>query len=218
MQQWPVDFSSKETVVATHDLREKCVTFTREELALIVEGADLQLKSREDMFTTRLAEKDAKIARLLALAQESPASQARMERSLLHLSQDIQHLRERVHPVPTQGDAHISNLVLHPDFVLASASEATSSSQCPGCYKAFDGWSGNYTLACGHYYHLVCLIRLMQNDTKCAICAKDIPEGLYQIFGMGNDYRSKQARRTPSALRNLFNSDEAASKNHPPNQ
>ena len=36
-----VDFASKDITVSTHDIREETVTFTREELALIVEGAGL---------------------------------------------------------------------------------------------------------------------------------------------------------------------------------
>ncbi len=221
VQQRPVDFSSKETTVATHDLRENCVTFTREELALIVEGADLQLKrredtftSKEDTFTNRLAEKDAEIARLMNVAQASPALQARMEQGMNRLSQDIQGLTDRVNPTPT-NPVHISHLIVHPDYVPASAEEATGSAQCPVCTKVFDGWSGSYFLACGHFYHLICLIRLMQNNTQCAICSADIPQGLYYMFGMANDYKSKHTRRGPTgASRNLF--QDATSDNQPP--
>ena len=62
IQQLPVDFSSKETTVATHGLQENYVTFTREELALITKGARLDLKSREDVLKAHLVEKDKEIS------------------------------------------------------------------------------------------------------------------------------------------------------------
>ena len=76
------------------------------------------------------------------VAQASPALHARMEQGINRLIQDIQGLTDRVHPAPTQGGVHISHLVVHPNFVLASTLEATSSSQSPFCCKVFDVWSG----------------------------------------------------------------------------
>ena len=60
----PVDFASREQHVNTHDLRESTVTFTREELALMVEGAGLEMKKIKETLETKLAEKEQETLRL----------------------------------------------------------------------------------------------------------------------------------------------------------
>ena len=58
VQQHPVDFSSKETTMAKHNLQESWVTFTMEELERIIKGAELDLKSREEVLKACMVEKD----------------------------------------------------------------------------------------------------------------------------------------------------------------
>ena len=50
-----MDFASKEVIVSTHDIREETVTFTREELALMVEGAGLELSKVKETLKAKLA-------------------------------------------------------------------------------------------------------------------------------------------------------------------
>ena len=50
--------------------------------------------------------------------------------------------------------------------------------------RAFDTWSGHYMLACGHHYHLSCLIRVMVLGENCSICNTSIPLTLYKMFGL----------------------------------
>ena len=124
-------------------------------------------------------EKDKEISQIIQASQTPRANQARMEQGLHRLSQDVQSLTNRVtqslHVTP-----HISHLIVHPNFVPTASSEVTLSSQCP---QIFDGWSGLYTLSCGHFYHLICLITLMQNTNQCTLCLKEIPKGVYYMFG-----------------------------------
>ena len=105
-----------------------------------------------------------------------------MEQGLHCLSKDVQSLTNRVAQSP-HVTPHISHLMVHCNFVPTASSEATSFAQCPQCMKIFDGWSGSYTLACRHFYHLICLVRLMQNTNQCIICSKEIPKGVYYCLG-----------------------------------
>ena len=99
-----------------------------------------------------------------------------MEARLTQLSEDVQGLSQQLNPSARQ-DNHISHFVIHPDVVNSDAAGSSLTNQCPVCYKLFDNWSGYYMLACGHYYHLVCLVRIMQTTSTCSICHKEIPEG-----------------------------------------
>ena len=79
---------------------------------------------------------------------------------------------------------------------------------CPICEKIFDIWSGHYMLSRGHYYHLVCLVRLMQTGSTCSLRNVSFPEALYILFGMPTYYKLRQQRAsTPSVLHNLFDTE-----------
>ena len=138
-----------------------------------------------------------------------------MEQGLNCFSQDVQSLTNQVAQSP-HVTHHISHLIVHPNFVPTTSSEVTSFAQCPQCMKIFDGWSGSYTLSCGHYYHLIFLIRLMQNSNQCTLCQKEIPEDVYYMFGMDNDYKSKHAQlATPGVLRTLLQVGDHKSQHQP---
>ena len=51
-----VDFASKEVTVITHNICEEIVTFTREELAFMVEGAGLELNKVKETLEAKLVE------------------------------------------------------------------------------------------------------------------------------------------------------------------
>lgn len=199
----PVDFSSKDVSVRTHDIREETVTFTRQELALIVEGAGIELNKVKESLGAKLAEKEQEAIRL-SQVQTPPPSNAKVETQLNKLSQDVQGLSQRLNPV-RQGN-HITHFLMHPELVgVNDVASGSSNNNCPVCYKVFDGWSGHYVLSCGHYYHLVCLIRHMQTVASCAICGVSINQGLYTMFGMAQEYKQAGSQEaTPSAIRNLF--------------
>lgn len=200
-----VDFASKETNVTVHDIRQETVTFTREECRLMVEGAELELTKVKETWSKRLQDKEQEATRVFQAAQTPPASQAKVEAHLTQLRQDVQGLSQRLHPGQCQGN-HISHFLSHPEVINpGEAGSSGGGNICPTCEKIFDSWSGHYMLSCNHYYHIVCLIRLMQTGSACLICNKDIPEGLYLLFGMPGDYKLRQRPvGTPSALRNLF--------------
>lgn len=202
-----VDFSSKEVTVMTHDIREETVTFTREELALMVEGAEIELTKVKDIWSKRLEDKEHEAIRVFQAAQTPPASQAKVEAHLTQLSQDVQGLSHRLHPASRQGN-HISHFLSHPETVGPHAAGSSNRDICPVCEKIFDSWSGHYRLSCGHFYHLVCLVRLMQTGSACSLCNVSFPEALYNLFGMVAEYKLKPRRAsTPSALRNLFDNE-----------
>lgn len=204
VKQRPVDFASKEVTVNTHDIREETVTFTRQELALIVEGAGLELAQVKQTLGEKLAEKEKEAVRLSQAQTPPPQANTRVEEQLNRLTEDVKGISDRLNPL-RQGN-HISHFLSHPELINEeNVPSSSSGSQCPLCYKVFDGWSGCYMLPCGHYYHLVCLVRQMQHAPVCAICQAPLHKGLYTIFGMSTDYKpSESENRTPSVLRNLF--------------
>ena len=83
-----VDFASKEVIVSTHDIREETVTFTREELALMVEGVGLELSKVKETLEAKLAQKEQETARL-SQVQTPPPNNAKMEAQLNKLSHDV---------------------------------------------------------------------------------------------------------------------------------
>lgn len=72
-----MDFASKDVIVATHDLHEETATFTREELALMVEGARLELAKVKETLNTKLAEKEQQAQRLSKAQTLSPSFECR---------------------------------------------------------------------------------------------------------------------------------------------
>lgn len=68
----PVDFASREAHVHTHDIREETVTFTRQELALMIEGAGLELARVKENLEAKLAEKEQESARLSQVQTPPP--------------------------------------------------------------------------------------------------------------------------------------------------
>ena len=64
VQSRPVDFASKEVPVTTHHIREETVTFTREELTLMVEGVGLELSKVKETLEAKLAQKEQETVRL----------------------------------------------------------------------------------------------------------------------------------------------------------
>lgn len=66
----------------THDIREQTFTFTREELALMVERAALELTKVKEIWSKRLEDKDKEAMTVLQAAQSPPTSQAKVEAHL----------------------------------------------------------------------------------------------------------------------------------------
>ena len=199
----PVDFTSKDITVSTHDLREETVTFTREELALMVEEAGLELSKIKETLGAQIVEKEQEVVRL-SQAQTPPPSNAKVETQLNKLSQDVHDISQRLNPV-RQGN-HITHFLMHPELIgVNNVATSSTAAQCPVCYKIFDGWSGHYLLGCGHFYHLICLVRHMQSASTCILCGVDINQGMYAMLGMATEYKpSGQPGETPSAIQNLF--------------
>ena len=199
VQNRQVDFASKEVTVSTHDIREETVMFTREELALMVEGAGLELIKVKESLEAKLAEKEQETVRL-SQVQTPPPTTTKMEAQLNKLTQDVQGLSQRLNPI-RQGN-HISHYLVHPELIDSNnVASSSSNDQCPVCYKLFDGWSGYYMLPCRHYYHFICLVRQMQNAPTCSICSIRINQSLYAMFGMASDYKAfGQPDQTPSTI------------------
>ena len=66
-----MDSSSKEVSVITHhDIRNETVTFTRDELRLIVEGAELGVTNRLQAPSARVAERKQECFKLVKPLQE----------------------------------------------------------------------------------------------------------------------------------------------------
>ena len=59
-----MDFASKEATISTHDIHEETVMFTREELALMVEGGGLELNKVKETLEAKLLEKEQETIRL----------------------------------------------------------------------------------------------------------------------------------------------------------
>ena len=114
VQNQQVDFASKEVNVVDHDLREETMTFTREELALMVEGAGLELSRVKESLEAKLVEKEQEAVRL-SQAQTPPPNNSKVEAQLNRLSQDVQGISHRLNPL-RQGN-HISHFLVHPDLV-----------------------------------------------------------------------------------------------------
>ena len=136
VQNRPVDFASKEFTVSTHHIHEERVTFTREELALMVEGAGLELSKVKETLEAKLAQKEQEIVRL-SQVQTPPPNNAKMEAQLNKLSHDVQGLSQCLNPL-CQGN-HISHFLLHPELIdNNNAASSSFNDQCPVCYKLFD--------------------------------------------------------------------------------
>ena len=88
---------------------------------------------------------------MLQASQTPPGGQAKVEARLMQLSQDVQGLAHRLNP----KRSHISHFLSHPKVIAPNVTDTSARSLCPVCDKLFDSWSGQYTLACDHYYHLV---------------------------------------------------------------
>ena len=94
---------------------------------------------------------------------------------------EIASLSQRMPAAPS----HLMNEVFHPEAVVPPPIASSSNvNHCPSCRRAFDTWSGHYMLACGHYYHLSCLIRVMVLGENYSICNTSIPLTLYKMFGL----------------------------------
>ena len=63
--QRPVDFSSKDAIAPTSDIRTTMVTLTSEELSLALEGAQLKLLKEKEDLKRRLAVKELEAQRIL---------------------------------------------------------------------------------------------------------------------------------------------------------
>ena len=59
-----VNFASQEAHVNTHNIREETATFTRHELALMIEGTSLELAQVKETLQTKLAEKEREVIHL----------------------------------------------------------------------------------------------------------------------------------------------------------
>ena len=81
----------------THDIRDKTITFTRDELALMVEGAELELTRMKDVWSKRLEDKEQEAIRVFQASQSPPATQAKVEAHLTQLSEDVQGLSQHLH-------------------------------------------------------------------------------------------------------------------------
>lgn len=117
---------------------------------------------------------------------------------------EIASLSQRMPAAPS----HLMNEILHPKVVLPPSNIASSSnvSQCPSCRRAFDTWSGHYMLACGHYYHLSCLIRVMVLGKNYTICGTSIPLSLYKMLGL--QLPTSRGPSTSSVIRGLHFEDQ----------
>ena len=88
VQNRPEDFASKEVTNSTHDIREETMTFTREELALMVEGAGLELSKVKKNLEANLVDKEQETIRL-SQVQTPPPNNTKMEAQLNKLSHDV---------------------------------------------------------------------------------------------------------------------------------
>ena len=133
-----MDFASKEVTISTHDIHKETVTFTREELALMVEGVGLEVSKVEETLEAKLAEKEQETIRL-SQVQTPPPNNTKMEAQLNKLSHDVHGLSQCLNPF-RQGN-HISHFLLHLELIdNNNAASSSSNDQYPVCYKFFDGW------------------------------------------------------------------------------
>ena len=141
-----MDFTFKEVTVNTHYIREETMTFTREELALMVERAGLELSKVQETLEAKLAQKEQETIRLRQV-QNPPPNNTKMEAQLNKLSHDVQGLSQRLNPL-CKGN-RISHFLLHLELINnKNAASNFSNDQCPMCYKLFDRWSGYFMLPC----------------------------------------------------------------------
>lgn len=82
--QRPVDFSSKDVIAPTSDIRTTMVMLTSEELSLALEGAQLELLKEKEDLKRRLATKELETQRILQL-QTPPQVNARMEERMAQM-------------------------------------------------------------------------------------------------------------------------------------
>ena len=142
--QRPVDFSSKDAIAPTSDIRTTMVTLTSEDLSLALEGAQLELLKEKEYLKRRLAMKELEAQRILQ-SQTPPQVNARMEERMAQMRAEIASLSQRMPVAPS----HFMNEVLHPEAVVPPPIASSSNvSHCPSCRRAFDTWSGYYMLAC----------------------------------------------------------------------
>lgn len=198
----PVDFSSKEAPQsAATDFKAQSITLSKDELQLALEGAKLELMEQKEVLQKTLEEKEREAQRILETSTPLRAHQ-RIEERLTQLQEGYEALSQRI---PDAGC--MMSAVLHPEAVVPPSCVPSTSNvaQCPSCTKVFDNWSGFYQLACGHYYHLACLIRSMILGESCLICSTPYPITLYRMFRMQAPLPRPPNERvsTSSILRNL---------------
>ena len=149
-----------------------------------------------------MEEKERETQRLMETSTPLRSHQCMEERlSQLHGSY------EALSQCLTDG-GNMMSAVLHPEAVVppsAIPSNSNNANQCPSCTKVFDNWSGFYQLACGHYYHLACLVRSMVLGEPCLICSTPYPISLYRLFRMQAPLPHQPPKRasTSSIMRNL---------------
>ena len=94
-----MDFGLKEVNVLTHNIQEDIVTFTRDELALALQGGDLELtRVKESLIEKLAAEKATENACLTQIAQSPLPAQAKLEAKIDELTQDVQGISQCLHP------------------------------------------------------------------------------------------------------------------------
>lgn len=199
----PVDFSSKEAPQSgATDFKSQSITLTKDELQLALEGAKLELNMQKELLQRQLEEKERETQRIMETSTPLRSHQ-RMEERLSQLHGSYEALSQCLN-----DGGNMMSAVLHPEAVVppsAIPSSSTNASRCPSCTKFFDDWSGFYQLACGHYYHLACLVRSMVLGEPCLICSTPYPISLYRMFRMQAPLPRQQPERasTSSIMRNL---------------
>ena len=81
-------------------------------------------------------------------------------------------------------------LIEHPNsFQPPSIHTVDSVGSCSVCGHFFHDKSGHYRIACGHMYHLTCLMQSMVNRATCQIYMAPISKMVYGMFKMEKDYK-----------------------------
>ena len=59
---------------------------------------------------------------------------------------------------------------------------------CPICQSTFDASTRFYALPCGHRFHIVCLLKALQESNACTLCRAKVSQALYMVLGLGDVY------------------------------